>query len=137
VYVLPPVRYPNGRIYVKVGADHDRDVCIDTAHEMHAYMTSEGSPQTRKKLVPVLSALLPKLARAPVVSKPCLLTYTPSGYPMVDELEKGWDLAAGGCGQAAKSSDQIGKLAVDLVCGTAWAGFKRSTFAARERNSFL
>ncbi|MFK7848495.1 MAG: NAD(P)/FAD-dependent oxidoreductase [Rhodothermales bacterium] len=130
VYVLPPVKYPNKRIYVKIGADYDRNVQVNTLSEMHAYMTSNGSVRTKHLLIPILRALIPELAAAPVISKPCLLTYTPGGYPIIDELEKGWYVAAGGCGKSAKSSDQIGKLAADLIQKARWGTFNPSTFAA-------
>ena len=43
---------------------------------------------------------------------------------------KGWFVAVGGCGKSAKSSDQIGKLASDMIKEVAWSGFSRSTFGA-------
>ncbi len=130
VYVLPPVAYPDGRVYVKVGADNDRDVSVGTVGEMDAYMTSSGSVRTRELLVPVLQALIPRLAGAHVITKPCLLTYTPGGYPMVDEVATGWFVVVGGCGKSAKSSDQIGKLASDMIQGEKWTGYSRATFQA-------
>ncbi|NND71687.1 MAG: FAD-binding oxidoreductase [Rhodothermales bacterium] len=130
VYVLPPVRYPDERIYVKMGADFDKDVQINTLSEMHAYMISGGSIRTKELLAPILRELVPELAVSPTTSKPCLLTYTPTGYPMIDELEDGWYVATGGCGKSAKSSDQIGKLAADLIRKEPWKTFKPSTFAA-------
>ncbi len=129
-YVLPPVVYPDGRSYIKIGSDYDHDQSVSSLDELDAYMRSAGSPRTRELLVPVLQSLIPRLAGARTMTKPCLLTYTPSEFPMVDELDAGWFVAAGGCGKSAKSSDQIGKLAAQLVRDEPWTDFARGSFAA-------
>lgn len=129
VYVLPPVVYPDGSSYVKIGSDYDHHHSVSSLDELDAFMRSAGSSRTREQLLPVLQSLIPRMAAARTISKPCLLTYTPTGFPMVDELEAGWFVAAGGCGKSAKSSDQIGRLAAQLVREEPWTGFSRATFA--------
>ena len=129
-YVLPPVVYPDGRAYVKIGSDFDRESGFASLEGMHAHMRSPGSSQTSARLIPVLHSLIPHMAGVRTLTKPCLLTYTPTGFPMVDELDEGWFVAVGGCGKSAKSSDQIGKLAAQLVREEAWTGYARATFAA-------
>ncbi|MDA0379443.1 MAG: hypothetical protein O2899_08115 [Bacteroidetes bacterium] len=130
VYILPPVRYPDGRWYLKVGADHDRDQDVSTREAMHVYMSGQGSASTATALREVIFRLIPPLRDARTRSKPCLLTYSPTGYPMIDEVDSGWFVAVAGCGKSAKSSDQSGKLAADLVSGRSWSGFDRNTFRA-------
>jgi len=129
-YVLPPVRYPDGYKYIKIGADHDKDVQADSVAAIDDYMTGEGSQRTALLLYGLVQELVPDLRGAPWRSKPCMLTYTGHGYPYIDEVEKGWFVAAGGCGKSAKSSDQIGYLASRLVLGRSWPeAFKRSLFS--------
>lgn len=41
----------------------------------------------------------------------CVTTDTPKGFPYVDLVTPGLGVAIGGCGHAAKSSDEIGKMA--------------------------
>jgi sarcosine oxidase len=49
-------------------------------------------------------------------------TYTPTGRPFIDQLIPGrLFVAAGGCGAAAKSSDEIGRLAAELVEQESWS----------------
>lgn len=132
VYILPPVRYPDGRWYLKIGADHDRDQDVSTVEAMHAYMSGKGSASTAEELQEVVTRLIPALKGAPTQSKPCLLTYSPHGHPMIDEVAPGWVVAVAGCGKSAKSSDQSGKLAADLVLGRRWEGFDRTDFRAVE-----
>lgn len=130
VYILPPVRYPDGKWYLKIGADHDRDQDVSTVERMHAYMSSPGSATTAAELRDVVFRLIPALNGSQTRTKPCLLTYSPHGYPMIDEVEPGWFVAVAGCGKSAKSSDQSGKLVADLVLGRSWEGFARSDFRA-------
>jgi len=47
----------------------------------------------------------------------CVITYTVNGYPYLDWLNDRTAVAVGGCGQAAKSSDEIGRLAARLFDG--------------------
>ena len=133
VYILPPVRYPDGKWYLKIGADHDREVDVGSIETMHTYMESPGSESNAADLGRVIEDLIPILKGAPTRTKPCLLTYSPHGYPMVDEVAPGWFVAVAGCGKSAKSSDQTGKLAADLVLGRPWEGFDRESFRARAR----
>lgn len=130
VYILPPVPYPDGRWYLKIGADHDRDQDVSTREAMQAYMSGPGSRATADALREVVFNLIPLLRGARTRTKPCLLTYSPHGYPMIDEVEPGWFVATAGCGKSAKSSDQSGKLAADLVLGRSWEGFAREDFRA-------
>ena len=130
-YVLPPVRYPDGNLYLKIGADHDRDVSATTLSEYDVFMRSSGSAQTGKMLKELLWKLLPSLTGAPFITKPCLLAYTPGGYPAIDKIAPNCFVAVGGNGQAAKSSDQIGLMAAQLVLDELWhSAFHRDSFRA-------
>lgn len=128
-YVLPPVLYPDGRTWIKIGADHDRDVDISSVSLADSYMRSEGSAQTAQLLKERVTTLIPSLDRTEFRSKPCLLTYTWSGYPFVDEIQSNCWAALGGCGKSAKSSDQIGRMAAQLILDEHWdQEFSRTTF---------
>lgn len=129
-YILPPVRYEDGHYYLKIGADHDRDVHANSLKDYDRYMRSEGSAVTAQMLRDVLVDLIPELAAVPVRSKPCLLTYTSKGYPLIDRLDDGVFIAAGGCGKSAKSSDMLGRLAARLIAGKSWPEpFSRQLFS--------
>lgn len=128
-YILPPVPYDDGHHWLKIGADHDRDISAASLKDYDRYMRTEGSDQTARLLREVLLDLIPELSDAPVRSKPCMLTYTPKGYPLIDQLDDGLFVAAGGCGKSAKSSDMLGRLASMLVTGKSWPEpFRRPSF---------
>ena len=65
-------------------------------------------------------------------TKPCVTSYTPGRRPVVDVVEAHRIyLAAGGCGSAAKSSDEIGRMAALLVEKESWTyDLDRETFKA-------
>jgi sarcosine oxidase len=135
-YILPPVRYPDDKRWVKIGADHDRDVAIPDVESMHTYMTSAGSAATAEALSDLINRLIPALCGQARRTKPCLLTYTSSGYPTIDELERNWFVAAGGCGKSAKSSVQLGRMAADLVLEDRWdANYERTLFRSSTHGS--
>ncbi len=119
-YVLPPVVYPDRKTYLKIGADNDRDLSVETLEQKRAYMTSPGSQTTASYLRELIDELIPSVRGLPQRTKPCLLTYSPKRYPIVDEVAPDWFVAVAGCGKAAKSSDQIGKLAADAVLRREW-----------------
>jgi len=54
---------------------------------------------------------MPELADSEFHHKPCVTTYTRSGYPFIDELDSGLYTACAGCGLSAKSSNELGRIA--------------------------
>lgn len=121
VYILPPIAYPDGHRYVKLGADFDPDGDLDSFEAMNHYFRSGGNQERGAELLGVLHAILPGLAFSSWRIKPCALTYPPHGKPMIDALDdSGVYVAVGGCGASAKSSDEIGRLAAHLVAFDTW-----------------
>ena len=52
--------------------------------------------------------------------KPCVVTDTPHGLPWIDWVDGRVAVAIGGCGSAAKSADEIGRLAGTLFTDEGW-----------------
>ena len=120
-YLLPPLAYPDGSAYVKIGVDHDPDAEKTTHREITHFFQSGGHAQRGATLCALLQQVLPGLPLADGLMKPCILTYTPHGRPMIDKTEvPGVFVAVGGCGGAAKSSDELGRIAARLVQDSAW-----------------
>ncbi|HET7035656.1 MAG TPA: FAD-dependent oxidoreductase [Thermomicrobiaceae bacterium] len=119
-YVLPPIQYPDGRWYIKLGTG-EFEHRLDTLDELVAWFQRPGAEQDRDALHQTLLGLIPELAGAPIHTDTCAVTATVSGYPYVDLIENGRiGIAVGGNGQAAKSSDEIGRLAAVLVLTGKW-----------------
>ncbi len=130
VYVVPPVRYPDGHAYVKIGGSIVGVAAMETADEKRVWMSGLAADQHLPRLRTMLETVLPGVAFESFSAKPCLITDTAHNLPYVDQVEDGLFVAVGGNGHAAKSSDAIGALAAGLVVTGEWPD------AALERRSF-
>jgi len=114
IYMLPPIRYPDGKFYLKIGGDPD-DMPLQP-EELGDWFRSDGRPQAREHLIARMKALVPGLDVLSVSSASCVTSYTPTGYPAIGWLSAGRiAVVTGGCGAAAKSSDEIGRLGAELL----------------------
>jgi len=114
-YLLPPIRYPDGKLYLKIGGDPD-DVCLTTDAEMRAWFRSGGRESARLHLAGLMQKLIPDLKAENASMAACVVAFTPSGYPAIG-FSSSTHIAVltGGCGAAAKSSDEIGRLGATLL----------------------
>lgn len=115
-YFLPPVTYPDGRTYLKIGGDPD-DYLLPSEPEIRAWFRSGGRTSTRDHLEAIIRELVPALKPGQPTMAACVTAFTPSGYPAIGYAPGSRRLAvlAGGCGAAAKSSDEIGRLGAALL----------------------
>ncbi|WP_419921184.1 NAD(P)/FAD-dependent oxidoreductase [Candidatus Poriferisodalis sp.] len=120
VYWVPPVRFPDGRIMLKIGG-YDRSVgrATDPA-DVVDWFRSGGSPTEADGLEDRLRVLLPDRTIRSRDMKPCVVTDTPHGLPWIDWIDDRVAVAIGGCGSAAKSADEIGRLAGTLFADEGW-----------------
>jgi sarcosine oxidase len=158
VYIVPPIRYPDGKWYIKIGGSRKHAPVLDDVDSMNRSMRNQSmrnrsmqnpSMQNRARrdrspdsdagddqlpaLREVLQDVLPDVRFDAWRSKPCLITDTASGLPYVDRVENGVWVAFGGNGHAAKSSDALGALAARFALEGRWtdAELAAGDFAAR------
>ena len=115
IYLLPPVRYPDGKYYLKIGGDPD-DLLLEREPDVRAWFRSGGRESTKAHLTRVISGLMPDLDLSRSSMAACVTSFTPTGYPAI--AMTGQDrvgILSGGCGAAAKSSDEIGRLGAELI----------------------
>ncbi len=120
VYMVPPVRYPDGRWYVKLGAETERDHTLADQAAVHRWMAGDEAESRRDLLVGKLTGMLPAIDFESFTIKPCIYARTPTFQPYVDHLSPQVVVAAGGNGRAAKSADAIGSLAARLALTGDW-----------------
>ncbi|WP_176084157.1 FAD-dependent oxidoreductase [Martelella sp. HB161492] len=114
-YLLPPIRYPDGRFYIKIGGDPD-DVRLSDEAALRAWFVSEGRMATREHLTRILCDLMPGIRVRNTLTSSCATTFSPSGYPMIGfSPSHRIAVLTAGCGAAAKSSDEIGRLGAVLM----------------------
>jgi sarcosine oxidase len=118
VYMVPPVVYPDGRCLIKIGGDSERNHTFSSLQSIAEWFHSEGGVVTQQEFKRVLEELITEQKFFSWSSKPCVITDTVTERPYIGHLDQNVFVATGGCGVAAKSSDEIGRLgALSLTNG--------------------
>lgn len=127
IYCLPPVEYPDGMFYVKIGGPLLESVHRYSHEELVEWFHGPGNMQETEALREVMLAMIPELAAETFETKPCVVTYTTHEHPYIDVVDSESPdsgrifVVAGGCGSAAKSSNELGRIAASLVQYGVWA----------------
>ncbi|EAQ03687.1 hypothetical protein OB2597_10606 [Pseudooceanicola batsensis HTCC2597] len=108
-YLLPPIRYPDGRTYLKMGGDPE-DVVLTTRQELADWFRSPGTPGVGAAIEAMIRDRMPGLRIERSATMSCVTTYTPDEHPHITALSDRVFTAIGGCGRAAKNSDELGRL---------------------------
>ena len=119
-YLVPPAVYPDGRMYLKIWADYDRNVAFNDLAAYQRFFQEMGSEETGQALREIVPRIIPEMKGRRGILKPCISTHTPSGYPMIDQVEGRIFVAIGGCGHGARAADEIGRMAASLVEYRGW-----------------
>jgi sarcosine oxidase len=115
IYLLPPIRYPDGKFYIKIGGDPD-DYQLKGDAQLRAWFRTEGRPAVREHLKQVMCGLMPDLKPLSISTASCVTSYGPGGYPMIGYTTSPHVAVMTGCnGTSAKSSDEIGRLGSELI----------------------
>ncbi|KAA3505167.1 NAD(P)/FAD-dependent oxidoreductase [Agrobacterium tumefaciens] len=115
VYILPPVRYPDGKVYLKIGGESEKGR-LETLAEAVGWFHSDGTPGEVEFLTKRALSLMPELAGCPVTSGSCVASITRSGYPYIGYTQSSnIAVLTGGNFVSAKSSDEIGRLGAVLL----------------------
>lgn len=134
VYIIPPVRYPDGRIRIKIGGEDDSAPLRDVA-DVTAWFHRGGAADAADTLKAQLAALMPDLSLDRGSRGACIITHTAHGLPYIDRASEQITVLTGGCGAAAKSADEIGRLgAVMALTGDiSGEGYSGSFTLTRDR----
>ena len=122
-YLLPPIRYPDGKVYLKMGGD-TVDVPLETPEALTAWFRSGGNPEVGAQIEALLRGRMPGLEILSTLNLPCVTTFTPDNIPHFKALSDKVFTAFAACGRGAKNSDELGRLGGLLVSGEAlpdWA----------------
>lgn len=120
-YLLPPIRYPDGSIYLKIGADTSTDSWLNNKGEMQDWMRAGDNSHQLEDFVQALQKHLPDVHIKHAEMQRCLVSYTQHGNPYIDILREGQIyLATGGNGHGAKMAEGVGELAAQLVMHNHW-----------------
>jgi len=113
-YLLPPIRYPDGKTYIKLGGDP-----VDT--ELHGeqaigdWFRAGGAPDIRDRLEEIMRDLMPDLDIRSVSMEACVTTWTKDRLPEIRQLSGRVVVCSGGNGAGAKCSDELGRLGAEII----------------------
>ncbi|WP_394196881.1 NAD(P)/FAD-dependent oxidoreductase [Litoreibacter albidus] len=113
-YLLPPIRYPDGKLYLKLGGD-PTDEPLTTDADVRAWFQAGGNPQVRDRLDAMLRRLMPALDIKSLSMGSCVTSWTKDRRPELARLSDRVAVCTGGNGAGAKCSDEIGRLGAALI----------------------
>lgn len=130
LYVLPPIRYPDGRAYLKFGANTMTDRWLPDPAAVRAWYGDGDGDGLLPALREVLTSLLPDVRVRSWHTRRCADAYTTHNHPYIDILEPGrLIIAVGGNGRGAQAADAVGQLTSCLARTGPWpSGIPRDAF---------
>ena len=127
-YLLPPIRYPDGKTYLKIGGDPVDRVVV--GGEAGDWFRSGGSAEVGAYLTELIREILPGLDVRATLTDACVTMLSPGDRPLIEPLSGRIAVATAGCGRGAKCSDELGRLGAEAVLG-----LSRTNPERRDRNA--
>jgi len=132
IYMVPPIRYPDGHHYIKMGSNTFTDQWPTTLAEVQQWFREGDSDTAKDAMQAALHAQFPDTTFLSLETKRCIVCYTPSRYPSIDAVDERIFVATGGNGQGAKGADTLGELAAGFMHDGRWlADIPREPFRVR------
>lgn len=130
--LMPPITYPDGRSYIKTMDGYYGPAPLEGYKALGDWNRGNGHEDHHPVLQRALREVFPSLEILSTHFKPCLITDTASHYPYIDMLDDRIGIVVGGNGKAAKSSDEIGRIAAGMIHTDSWnSSLPQVSFAAQ------
>lgn len=114
-YLTPPVQYPDGKWYIKLGSNSIYDEFFVTHAALTEWICNGNRDATHHAQITLLKALFGNIEWLAFKSLPCVITRTPSGIPEIKRVHPRVTAVVGCNGSLAKSGSIVGKIAVDVM----------------------
>lgn len=116
VYVLPPVVYPDGKTYIKIGGD-PTDIALETEQDIKEWFRSDGSAAVGEHLSQELLSIMPDLRFRSISTDSCVTSMSPTDRPLIYPQTDRIIALTGGNGAGAKCADELGRLGAMIASG--------------------
>lgn len=113
-YLVPPVRYPDGKYYIKIGGGR-RVHTLASRLQLDNWYYGDGDHEIAARLLSRLEGLLPATVPKRGISQACSIAVAPSGLPIIDKIHENVGVLTGGNGHAAKCGDELGRLGAEMM----------------------
>lgn len=108
-YILPPIVYPDGHAWLKLGGD-PVDLALENEADIKNWFRSGGSTSVADMLQDQIIARIRDLRFEERRVVPCMTTFGQSRLPCIGPLSARVSVAFGCYGKSAKCSDELGRL---------------------------
>ncbi|WP_147125183.1 NAD(P)/FAD-dependent oxidoreductase [Shimia ponticola] len=123
LYLLPPVKYPDGRWLIKIGGEIDSPR-LETNTQMTEWFQSAGGTEAGARLVQHLRDVVPDVEWSATHAEACAVSFTATGYPYIARMSDRMTILTGGNGAGAKCADELGRLGSVVARGGDAPGFE-------------
>lgn len=114
-YLTPPVEYPDGKWYIKLGSNSVHDQFFAHHADLTDWIRTGDMSATHQAQIALLKQLFGDIEWRSFRSIPCVITRTPSGLPEIQQVHPRVTAVVGCNGSLAKSGSIVGKLAVQVM----------------------
>lgn len=111
IYMLPPIEYPDGHTYIKLGGALHGLRPAESAAELDAWFKGDGSVREARGLETMLRRTVHGLRAESIHTNTCVVTNRVDSMPVIEPISDKVMVACAGNGSAAKSSNEIGRIA--------------------------
>ncbi|WP_210284894.1 NAD(P)/FAD-dependent oxidoreductase [Mesorhizobium neociceri] len=115
-YILPPIPYPDGQTWLKLGGD-PVDIPLESEADIKDWFRSGGSAHVAEGLQKQILDRIRDLKFEERRVVPCMTTFGDSGLPCIGPLSERVTVAFGCYGKSAKCSDELGRLGSMALLG--------------------
>jgi glycine/D-amino acid oxidase-like deaminating enzyme len=116
IYLIQPVKYPDGHFYIKMGCNMPEDILFDSLEQIQSWFWDTQTYKHIGRLLNALNTIMPTLSITNYQTKKCIISRTPHGRPFIGESTQKGLYISGGCnGYSAMCSDAIGYVTAHLV----------------------
>jgi glycine/D-amino acid oxidase-like deaminating enzyme len=117
IYAIQPLRYPDGRYYLKLGANLTDDRFLTTIEDIKTWFCNPPLPHQAEILKQMTVELFPTVSFLSFQVKHCIIEYTQSRRPLIEKIGREQYICTGGNGYGAMCSDAMGRLGAQCVQG--------------------
>lgn len=116
IYMIKPIKYPDGYYYLKIGANSPYDIFFEKLEQIQDWFSKGNGERFAPALLSAVNKILPSLNLEFTMTKKCVISRTETGRPYIGETSIAGLFVAGGCnGYSAMCSDAIGSVVSNLI----------------------
>ncbi len=116
IYLIQPVKYPDGNYYIKMGCNLPEDIYFENIEQVQNWFRIGNSDRFIERMKNALTAILPDIVVEEFTTQRCIINRSIHGRPYIGQTTQHGLYVASGCnGYSAMCSDAIGNVTSYLI----------------------